>query len=47
MFNHRQNKLMQKREFEARVWRRSEAFGTYMHDIILNNKMLVEESDII
>lgn len=45
MFNH-PNKLTRKREFETRVWKRGEAFSTYMHDkIILANK--VPKKDII
>lgn len=48
MFNHRPNKLARKREFEARVWKRGEAFGTHMLDnIILANKVPIEEHDII
>lgn len=48
MFNHRPNKLARKREFEGRIWKRGEAFGTYVHDkIILANWVTIEEEDII
>lgn len=48
MFDHRPNKLVRKKEFEGRIWRRGETFGAYMHDkIILANRVPVEEDDLI
>lgn len=48
MFDHRPNKLARKKEFEGRVWRRSEAFAAYMHDkIILANRVPVGEDDLV
>lgn len=48
MFDHRPNRLVRRREFEGRVWKRGEAFGTYMHDkIILANRVPIEESDLV
>ncbi|KMQ88339.1 hypothetical protein RF55_12198 [Lasius niger] len=48
MFNHRPNKLARKKEFEGRIWKRGESFGTYMHDkIILANRVPIEEDDLV
>lgn len=38
MFSHRQNKVVMRKQFEDRTWRRGEAFSEYLHDkVILAN----------
>lgn len=48
MFNRRPNKLAARREFENRVWQKTESFSDYFHDkITLSNKVLVDPEELV
>lgn len=48
MFYNRPNRVLARKQFEQRVWKRDESFSSYLHDkIILANHISIDESEII
>ncbi|RLU23258.1 hypothetical protein DMN91_003461 [Ooceraea biroi] len=48
MFRYRVSKLVLRKEFESRVWKRGEAFSEYLHDkVILANQVPVDERELL
>jgi len=48
MFNHRPSKIMLRKKFEERVWKKGESFTDYMHQkVILGNRVPIEEDELI
>jgi len=48
MFDHRPSKVILRKKFEERVWKKGETFGDYMHQkVILGNRVPIEEEELI
>lgn len=48
MFCNRPSRVLARKQFEQRVWKRDESFSSYLHDkIILANHISIDESEII
>ncbi|XP_011884081.1 PREDICTED: uncharacterized protein K02A2.6-like [Vollenhovia emeryi] len=48
MFYHRPNKIVLRRKFEERVWRKTESFHDYVHEkVILANRISVSDDDVV
>lgn len=48
MFDHRPSKILLRKKFEERVWKKGETFGEYVHQkIILGNLMPVDEEEVV
>lgn len=48
MFHHRPSRMMLRRKFEEREWKKEETFCEYMHDkVILGNRVPIDEDEIV
>ncbi|XP_011860261.1 PREDICTED: uncharacterized protein LOC105557594 isoform X3 [Vollenhovia emeryi] len=48
MFYHRPSKILTRRQFEQRTWKREETFSSYLHDkVILADRVPIEDDEII
>lgn len=48
MFHHRPNRIVMRRRFEERVWRKTETFHDYVHEkTILANHLALEDDEIL
>lgn len=48
MFGHRQRKIMTRRKFETRIWKKDETFHEYVHEkVILGNRVPIEADEMI
>lgn len=47
MFNHRPSKIVSRKKFEERVWRKEETFSDYVHQkVILGNRISIDEGEL-
>lgn len=47
MFNQPIGRLERRRQFEARRWKKTEMFSEYYHMVILGNRILVAEDEMV
>ncbi|EZA51983.1 hypothetical protein X777_09442 [Ooceraea biroi] len=48
MFYRRPSKIVRRKQFEQRIWKRDETFSSYFHDkIILANRVPLDNDEII
>lgn len=48
MFHHRPSRMMLRRKFEERQWKKGETFSEYMHEkVILGNRIPIEEDEVV
>lgn len=48
MFQRRSNKILMRRQFEQRIWKRDETFSAYLHDkVIIANRIPIDNEEIM
>lgn len=48
MFQRRESRVMMRKKFESRIWKREETFHEYLHEkIIMGNRVPVDENELI